>query len=331
MELSDLGEFSLIDRISVGCLIRPSDVTAGIGDDCAVVPIDKGRSLLLTTDMLIEDIHFWKQDIIPELLGRKSLAVNISDIAAMGGIPKDAVLSLGLPVRTDLVYIDRFYDGIKSIAGEFSINILGGDTVKSPDRLVINIALTGEAPSDEILYRSGAKEGDIIFITGFPGNSSAGLNLLDSGRDFEAKDELFEFHLNPRPQYRQGRIIAESKLASSLIDISDGLLADLGHICRASSVGAIVRRADVPIGSLLQAYCEKYNLDPLDFALGGGEDYILLGTVPEKSSDILKGLLEKDGFAYFPIGTITCDLGTKLGNPDGSRSAIDPSGYDHFK
>ena len=331
MKINDLGEFGFIDRIKKGCLNRKNGVIAGIGDDCAVFRVSDGMVVLLTTDMLIEDVHFYRDEIPPNLLGRKSLAVSVSDIAAMGGRPKEAFVSIGIPGDIEIEYLDKIYDGFKSIASEYGINLLGGDTVSSPDRLVINIALTGQAAEDEILYRKGAKVGDTIFITGKPGLSSAGLDLLRNKRKFENEDNLLNAHFDPTPHVQAGRLITSSKKANSLIDISDGLAADLWHICKRSRVGAIVESEMVPIDDALSRYCRQFQLDIDDFVFHGGEDYILLGTVTEKHSDQLRSTLRSEECNYYPIGRIVEGKSMAVSYCDGSSGILSPRGHDHFR
>ncbi len=331
MQINNLGEFGFIDRIKKGCLNRKNGVIAGIGDDCAVFRVSDGMAVLLTTDMLIEDVHFYRDEIPPNLLGRKSLAVSVSDIAAMGGRPKEAFVSIGIPGDIEIEYLDKIYDGLKSMSAEYGINLLGGDTVSSPDQLVINIALTGEAIEDDILYRNGAKIGDIIFITGKPGLSSAGLDLLRNKRKFENEDNLLNAHFDPTPHTRAGRLIASSKKANSLIDISDGLAADLWHICEESGVGAVVEINKIPVSGDLRVYCHQYKLNIDDFLFHGGEDYILLGTIPEKFSPELETILQSGGCSYYPIGRIVEKKSMAVSYSDGSSGILSPRGYDHFQ
>ena len=259
MKLKELGEFRFINRITEGCLVRTEGVVKAIGDDCCVFRAPENKVILLTTDMLVEDIHFLKNAITPHELGRKTLAVNISDIAAMGGTPGEAVISIAIPATIEVEYLDRLYEGMKAIAREFGVNLLGGDTTSSPKHLVINVALVGWAAEDEVLYRSGAKEGDVIFLTGAVGASAAGLDIILSGRNFVKRGELFEAHLNPTPQIKEGRIIAELKIAHSLIDVSDGVASDLGHICEESGVGAVLEESAIPVTETFQNYAASLN------------------------------------------------------------------------
>lgn len=331
MKLKELGEFKFIDRIAEGCLVRKEGVIRAIGDDCCVFKTPDGRVTLLTTDMLVEDIHFLRHSIPPYQLGRKSLAVNISDIAAMGGVPGEAVISIAIPATVEVEYLDEVYEGMKSIARQFDVNLLGGDTTSSPQHLVINIALVGWAAEDEVLYRSGAKAGDVIFLTGAVGSSAAGLDLIVGERSFANRDALLEAHYNPIPQIKEGRIIAGLKVANSLIDVSDGVASDLGHLCEESGVGAVIRESEIPVTDAFRIYCREFHRDREHLMLHVGEDYILLGTVPEESADRLKEALKSAGCRFYPIGEIIAGSGILLERPDGSTREIAASGFDHFR
>jgi thiamine-monophosphate kinase len=281
--------------------------------------------------MLVEDIHFLKAQIPPFKLGRKSLAVNISDIAAMGGIPREAVISIAIPPTLEVEYLDSLYDGMKSMAAEFEVNLLGGDTTSSPDRLVINVALIGEAVEAEILYRSGAKVGDVIFLTGEVGDSAAGLDMLLHRRPTDGWQRLLDAHFDPLPHVKAGRIIAGLKTANSMIDVSDGVASDLGHICEESGVGAVIDEDKIPVSDLFRKYIDEYKLDFERLTLHTGEDYVLLATTPEESAGTLEAALNADGHKFFSIGKITAGGGIRLRREDGSTAEIRPSGYDHFR
>lgn len=330
MKLRDIGEFGFIDRIRPQTLVRPEGVIKGIGDDCAVCRGTSDRVSLLTTDMLVEDVHFQRHAISPYRLGRKSIAVNLSDIAAMGGNPKEALVSIAIPDTVSVEYLDSIYEGMKSIAREFDVNLLGGDTTSAPLHLVINVALVGEAKEEEVLYRSGAKQGDVIFLTGPVGASAAGLDILLSNRSFEGQDALLQAHLDPYPHVKAGRIIAGRRVAHSMIDVSDGLAGDLGHICTESEVGAIIEEGKIPTTDGFRAYCERFHLDPRRLTIHVGEDYVLLGTVPEKWAGRVEAALKAGGCEFFPIGRIVAEPGIRLLSRDGSASEISPSGWDHF-
>lgn len=330
MEIRELGEFGFIDRIKEGCLVRPEGIIKAIGDDCAVLKSTDGSVILLTTDMLVENIHFRCDRTTPFQLGRKSLAVNISDIAAMGGNPKEALVAIAIPDETEIEFLDGLYDGIKSMAAEYDINLLGGDTVSSPKNLVISITLMGEAAEDEVLYRSGATVSDVIFLTGTVGSSAAGLDVAIKNRQFDEKDLLLAAHFDPVPHVKAGLIIASSKAANSLIDVSDGVSSDLRHICEKSGVGAIIEFNKVPLTEPFREYCEKYGLALEKLALHGGEDYVLLGTAPENSIGTLERALKSDDCIIFPIGRITNEKGIRVQHEDGSVREVNNSGFDHF-
>jgi thiamine-monophosphate kinase len=306
-------------------------VIKAIGDDCCVFRAPENKVILLTTDMLVEDIHFLRDSITPHELGRKSLAVNISDIAAMGGIPGEAVISIAIPGTIEVEYLDQLYEGMKAMASEFGVNLLGGDTTSSPRHLVINVALVGWAAEDEVLYRSGAKEGDVIFLTGEVGSSAAGLDLILSGKKFNRRETLLQAHVNPTPQIREGRIVAGLKVANSLIDVSDGVASDLGHICEESRVGAVLEESRIPVTETFRSYCSEYRIDCEKLMLHVGEDYVLLGTVPAESADQLKNALEAACCRFYAIGTIVRGEGILLAGTDGETRKIAASGFDHFR
>jgi len=330
VKLKDIGEFGFIERIRKGCLIRDKSVIRGIGDDCCVFSTSGEIATLLTTDMLVEKIHFLLGTISPYQLGRKSLAVNMSDIAAMGGTPREAVISIAVPDTVDLAFLDDFYEGMKSIAEEFEVNLLGGDTTSSPEHLVVNVALVGEARVDEILYRSGAEVGDVIFLTGPVGSSAAGLDILLKKREVDEED-LVEAHHDPYPHVKEGRIIASMKVANSLIDVSDGVAADLNHICTESKLGAVIEEEMIPTTEAFRAYCKRFNEDANHLSLHVGEDYVLLGTVPAQAEADLREALRSQDCEFYPIGRTVSDAGLKLQVRDGSIKVIGASGWDHFK
>ena len=330
MKLKDIGEFGFIKRIERGCLVRDKNVVRGIGDDCCVFKTAGEMAILLTTDMLVEKIHFLLSAISPYELGRKSLAVNLSDIAAMGGTPREAVISIAIPDTVDLAVLDGVYDGLKSMAKEFEVNLLGGDTTSSPEHLVINIALVGVAAEDEILYRSGAGEGEVIFLTGPVGSSAAGLDLILKEREIKGWEVLIEAHHNPYPHVKAGRIIASMKVANSLIDVSDGVAADLGHICTESGLGAILEERMIPTTEKFREYCKRFDEDSNHLSLHVGEDYVLLGTVVPESSDDLRAALESGGCQFYQIGQMVAEPGLKLRTSKNSLISIGAKGWDHF-
>lgn len=337
MKISEIGEFGLIERISKDTIINPKNILLGIGDDCAAYYTSPDKIVLATCDMLVENIHFTLSTCSPRQLGRKAMAVNISDIAAMGGIPRQALLSLGAASSTSVEFIDQLADGMKEEAKLFKINIVGGDTVRSPLGLVINITLIGEVESDLIVKRSTAKPGDLIMVTGELGGSAAGLILILEEEKYSTiplkiAEEVKLAHLSPIPRIKEGRIIAKERLANSMIDISDGLASDLTRICEASAVGAKVYASKIPILSLARKVAKLIKKDPLDLALYGGEDYELLFTVsPEKPEVVSNLLYKKLGVKVTMIGEIRKEQeGIKLEDLQGRVVDLQAKGYNHF-
>ncbi len=285
-----VGELALIQWMRKSCFCG-KDVKKGIGDDTAVLPFSASEDMLLTTDMSVETTHFTKKPP-PELIGRKALARNLSDIAAMGGIPTYAVVSLGLPKTATTAYVQKIYHGINQLAKQFAVSIVGGDTVKSPV-LTINITLLGKVKKGKAVLRSGAKAGDRIFVTGQLGGS------YKSGR-----------HLTFTPRVREAEKIVKRFHPTAMIDISDGLAGDLGHILKESKVGAVLDAAKIPLhrGANLQA------------GLYDGEDFELLFTLPKNRV-----------CPYFLIGMITKDKDRLyLREKNGKTRLLAAKGFTHF-
>ena len=333
MKIDEIGEFGLIESMKKDCITSLKGVVKGIGDDCAVFRTSSGRVLLLTTDMLVEDIHFLRNTITPHQLGRKAIVVNLSDIAAMGGRPLVILISLAVPAQTEVDEIKELYRGMSDICGLYGVNIVGGDTVASPDNLIINVSLVGDANEQEVLYRSGARPGDRIYLTGTIGDSSAGLSILKhkiSPQDY-LREYFIKAHNEPEPLIKTGKVIAGSRLASAMIDLSDGLLSDLGHICEESEVGALLDRKTIPLSQELKSLAAHAGFDPLDFALSGGEDYVLLVTVPAaKTPDFEQAYKDRTSSPLFLIGDIREGKGIRIMNENGSLQDLVPKGFDHF-
>jgi len=324
--LRELGEFGLIDRIA-GRASTGVGVVVGIGDDAAAVKPVSGRLGLVTSDMLVEGVHFDLSLCDPLSLGRKSLSVNLSDIAAMGGEPRHFLLSLAVPPRIPLEFLDSFVQGMLERAAEFGVDLIGGDTCSSPDRLVISITVLGDQLPERIVRRSGARPGDRVCVTGTIGDSALGLRLLRSG---ERSGPAVARHLDPAPRVREGRSLAESGIPTAMIDISDGLLADLGHILDLSSAGARIDADLLPLSPLFRAHFPHIDREALSLALAGGEDYELLFTSPAERLPELFGLFGGLGTPVTVIGEITRTGGLHLLGADGAELFLDVRGYDHF-
>lgn len=333
MKLGDLGEFGLIDRLSRDLINRPGEVVQGIGDDAAVLNLEGPWWLLFTTDMLVEGVHFSLDYATPAQVGIKTVAVNVSDIAAMGGWPAHGVVSLGLPTRLSVEEVEELYQGIRQAAGEYNLNIVGGDTVLSPERLVINLALLGFVEKGRAVYRSGARVGDLIYVTGGLGKSAAGLYLCqhpDLTIDPGMAAFLKRAHLEPRARLRAGRILSRAGV-TAMDDVSDGLAAELREICRASGVGCRVRAEGIPVDYRVRRVAALANHDPLDWAFSGGEDFELVFTVPP---DLARGVEEKlaaAGEECRCIGeVIPAEKGMVLELAGGRCVPLEARGYDHF-
>lgn len=334
MSLKQIGEFGFIKKISRGCLIRPDNIVKAIGDDAAAFQTDPEQLTLITTDLLVERIHFLCDAISGFDLGYKALAVNLSDIAAMGGTAREAFVSIAIPDNCQLDYLDGIYDGIKNLAAEFDVNVLGGDTTRSKIDLIINIVVQGIVAEAELLCRDAARPADVIFSTGFLGDSKAGLHLIlnQIPADTEGLKSLLTAHRVPQPHLREGRFLARQPGVHAAIDTSDGLSSDLGHIAEESRVGARLYADKIPISQNLKDFCARFNFDPVDCALSGGEDYTLLCTVsPDRAAEIAKAFEQKFRRPLFAVGEITEGKQIALVYPDGRTKPITPTGWDHFR
>ncbi len=333
------GEFELIALLTRG-LPSHSDVISGVGDDCAILDTGGNRLLLATCDSQVEGVHFTFQTPNPEDIGRKALAINISDIAAMGGEPRYALISLILPLRQSIEIIERVYAGLRQEAEQFAIAIVGGNIsgAGKGEQLVIDITLLGSIERGHALMRSGARIGDTLFVTGSLGDAAAGLYTIlhpDNAYPSEARDALRSVHRVPRPRVREGRILSQlgSGTVTAMIDISDGLSGDLHHLCERSNVGARIDTVQVPLSQELCTIASVAAHDPLDWALHGGEDYELLFSVsPGKEDFVFEALQSATGTSITPIGKLCpAEEGIKLVWPGGQEEALVPGSWDHLR
>jgi thiamine-monophosphate kinase len=334
MTLKDIGEFGFIKKISRGCLIRPDNIVKAIGDDAAAFKPDAGRLSLITTDLLVERVHFLKNAIGGFDLGYKSLAVNLSDIAAMGGTAREAFVSIAIPESCPIDYLEDIYRGMKALAARYEVNILGGDTTRSNMDLIINVAVHGAVAEKEMLCRDAARAGDIVFSTGFLGDSKAGLHLIlnEIAADTDELQALLKVHLLPEPHLHEGRFLAKHPAVHAAIDTSDGLSADLGHILEESRVGARLDVHKIPLSENLEKFCNRFDFDPVSYALSGGEDYTLLITAAaESAAEIAREFQDRFKRPLFAIGEITDSGRMELSWPDGKIKTISSTGWDHFK
>lgn len=302
MELSRLGEFGLIERIRRK-LPAGRGVRIGIGDDAAWVTNQRDSSLV-TADLLIEGIHFDLRWTSLFDLGHKALAVNLSDIAAMGGLPAYVILSLGLPANLDSAQIDAFYRGLQALARRTGVAVVGGDT-NAALMVIVSVCVIGHAPYTPV-RRKGARVGDDIYVSGTVGDAALGLKLLQSGRQGKFKKravaKLLARHHRPEPRLALGLLLAKTRLATAMIDVSDGLLQDLEHICAASGVGATISEEKVPLSA---AYRAVVNTGETGAALTGGEDYELLFCGRREHRTRIETLSERAGVSVKRIGVCT--------------------------
>jgi len=315
-----LAENTLIKRIRSSAGVRLARHGGiGIGDDCAVIPIPRGHQALVTTDFSLENVHFRRAWHPAESVGHRCLARGLSDIAAMGGEPLAAFLSLALPRSLPQSWVDGFLRGLLKLAAEFKVSLAGGDTAESPGGILADIVVMGSVAKGKAILRSGARPGDKIYVTGELGASAATLPLLSQE---EIRPADFPRHFYPIPRIEVGRFLRERRLASAMIDISDGLSTDLGHLCDESRVGAKIQAGKIPVAVIGRPARQV----ELRFALHGGEDYELLFTaargkpVPSRIA----------GVAVTQIGEVTRGREVFL-ERDGVKRKLPPQGWEHFR
>ena len=344
------GEFDFIERIRDRVRImsgESSDLVCGIGDDAAILTQETGRESLITVDLLVEDVDFKLEYAAPRQLGHKALAVSLSDIAAMGGTPRFSLLTLGIPPRlrpgpddgVTAHFWEDFFDGYFSLARRFNVTLIGGDISSSPAGMTIDSIVIGSCRSGMAVKRSGAMAGDAIYVTGELGASATGLRLLLGESDHgminnpvpssEKQSAALRAHLEPEPRVTFGRRIGDSGLVHSMIDISDGLVQDLGHICEQSHVGAILDRESIPISPLL-SLIRADDDGRFRLAAGGGEDFELLFTAPPEAEEQLRELAGPN-LSLTRIGTTTePGVSPILLREDGKTRPLELRGYNHF-
>jgi thiamine-monophosphate kinase len=334
------GELEIIARLRARARATAS-VRVGIGDDAAVFESDGAHDWLACSDLMTEGVHFRREWSPPRLLGRKALAVTLSDIAAMGGAARYALVSIALPPRLPAGFVDELFDGLLDYAQASNVVVIGGDTSSSADSLFMDTVALGDCEAGRAIRRNGAREGDVIYVTGALGASVAGLMLLERGHRFmndAATDSVDEIcrarasamskHLVPAPHLALGRLLGEHGLATAMIDVSDGLSTDLTHILDESGCGAIIRAAAIPLAEAARALADELNAAPLALALHGGEEYELLFAARPEHRDEIAELSSQAGVAITAIGEITAGGGLRL-ERDGAVEPLKASGYEH--
>lgn len=336
-DVNELGEFGLIDHLTRNFPLRNPSSIKGVGDDAAV--IDNGKYLtVVSTDMLVEGIHFDLMYTPLKHLGYKSVIVNLSDIYAMTARPKQITVSIALSNRFSVEALDELYDGIRTACSLYKTDLVGGDTTSSPRGLVISVTAIGQGEKDKLAYRSGARVGDLICITGNLGAAYLGLQLLEREKQvylsgpgiqpqLEGHEYLIERQLKPEARRDMIDNFEKNRLVpTAMIDISDGLSSDLLHICRQSGVGAFLEESGVPVHPDAQLQALEFQLDPITCALSGGEDYELLFTIDPKDVDKVKYLPD----IYIAGEIVPPEDGVKLHTRGGNLHGIKAQGWRHF-
>ncbi len=337
-ELSQLGEFGLIDHLTKDITVTQPTTLLGVGDDAAVIAISEEEAMLISTDMLVEGVHFNLMYMPLKHLGYKAVAVNVSDICGMNGTAEQITVSLAVSSRFPLEALEELYEGINIACKNYNIDLVGGDTTSSVSGLIINISVVGRAKRSEIAYRSGANEYDLLVVTGDLGAAYMGLQVLEREKevfqanpeiqpDLDGHDYIIERQLKPEARKDVIGFLAElGVVPTSMIDVSDGLASEILHICKASKVGCHIYDEKIPIDAKTSMTAIDFNMDPSTCALNGGEDYELLFTIKQEDYDKIKGnphmtvighiTNEKDGVYYI--------------DKNGSAITLRAQGWNHF-
>lgn len=321
-----------IQRRTSGAAPGAAGLVQGIGDDCAIWRPPAAGVCLVTTDTLVEGVHFDRTWHPPLLLGRKAVAVNMSDIAAMGGIPRFVLLSLGLPGDEAEQWRDALLDGLAEAVAEYRALLIGGDTVRAPAGVVLTVTVIGEADPERVRLRSGGQAGDSVWLGGPLGLAAAGLEICRGGLGADPQwRQAVQAHLDPAAQVVLGQKLAAAGLVNAMMDLSDGLATDLAHLATASGLGADVEARLLPIPEIVRRAAKVCRADPLAWALRGGEDYQLLFTAPPANDEALARLDALiPGASLTRIGRLIPGVGVFL-QDNGHRREIGYGGYDHFR
>ena len=304
-------------------------VELGIGDDAAAVRFNSDRLVLATTDSQVEDVHFVKSLITPSDLARKAVAVSVSDVGAMGGVPKYILASVGFSEKEDEEYLDELISGFISSLEEFKVELIGGN-LSSSDKLFLDITALGEVEPDLMIKRSGAKPGHLIFVSGTLGDSALGLKVLQDEELVEGAESLIDRHLRPSPRLALGRELAVNRIPTSMIDISDGLLLDLERITAHQGVGARIELLQLPMSKEYGELIGQFSEDTYELALSGGEDYELLFTSPQARRGDIEEISRNLKIEITEIGYVTGGSSVKVLNTNGEATSLKQKGFVHF-
>lgn len=329
MDPERFSEFDLIQGMTSSAGIFSENLRTGVGDDCAVISADPEHDLLLTSDLLVEKVHFDRRWFTPEQIGSKAVRVSLSDIAAMGGRPEFSLISFAFPVSLAREEAECIYGGIRKTAGDFRVTLAGGDVSRTEGEVVLDVMLLGKIEKGRAVLRSGARPGDQVFVSGSLGGASLGLKVLGLGLTGSDAEILARRQHTPEPRTALGRVLSRDGWASAMIDVSDGLSSDLGHLCRMSGVGAKIEMKALPVSEAYRRVCARLSLDTAQGILHGGEDYELLFTVP--SERLTHFSRKKMPVSVTRIGEILqASEGILLELPDGRSTPLPSRGFDHF-
>jgi len=333
--IGGVGEFSLIAGIRRRMEGKyPPEVVKGIGDDCAVLRQSGGMDWVVTTDSQVEDVHFRRTWLTPFQIGWRAMAVNLSDVAAMGARPFGALAALTLPPTTELAFFEGLLDGLCELGFRFDCPLLGGNLAQDPGRVTLTLTVFGSVPQGQAVYRSGARPGDDIWVSGQLGGSAAGLRtfLQPIALPDHMQEALRQRYAQPLPRLQEAVFLRASGQLTSLIDLSDGLAGDLGHICEESGVGAQIVAPAVPLAAGVREVAAALGDDPLLYALRGGEDFELCCTSRPGSIDPLLPTFQAHyGIELTRIGSITPEPTLRLRHADGSETSLSAHAFDHFQ
>jgi thiamine-monophosphate kinase len=347
MKLSDLGEDRFLERLRERVPKPGPQVKLGIGDDAAALVMPDGEQALVSTDVLVEGVHFTRQTLPPRFIGRKAVAINVSDVAAMGGRPLAVLLSLMTPVDSGVGELLELFDGFIERARELGVDLVGGNLSSSPGPMVVDVTIIGASHGGKLLRRRGARAGEAVYVSGKLGASAEGLRLLNAGLAFSASgalivpsalrsgplplaEQCLRAHIDPEPRVELGKFLCERGIASACIDLSDGLAQDLNRLCAASGVGSRIEEGSLPIHPGVLAWERLRKKPPLELAVAGGEDYELLFT--SRHERRLEEWRQEEKVPLTRIGRVTkSSERVRLVTREGRERALEHTGWDHFR
>lgn len=335
MRIAELGEFPLIDRVAEIVAVDRPDVIVGIGDDVAVLEGQEDEWLLAKVDIQVEDVHFLRDVISPRQLGRRALAINLSDIAAAGGRPQHALVSLALPTDTEVAWVEGLYRGLREEGERFGVAVVGGNMARSPQGIVVDVFVLGRVRHERLMLRSGARPGDRVLVTGHVGDAAAGLAVAldpDLSVTTSEREALLARYLTPTPRLPEGALIARSGSATATIDISDGLSSDVGHICDRSGVDIRIWADRLPISPPARHVAQLTDKPPWQLALEASDDYELCFTAPPDAAQELVTVVKRETSTSVSIvgEILAAEEGRWLALKDGREVPLEAKGWEHF-